>query len=41
MGGEITPTLKNIRAASPPEYRARIESMYSADKRDDKKKPHA
>ena len=37
MGGEITPTLKNIRAAIAAKYAHVIESMYAADK--DKKKP--
>jgi long-chain acyl-CoA synthetase len=37
MGGELTPTLKNIRAAIAAKYAHAIESMYSGDK--DRKKP--
>ncbi len=37
MGGELTPTLKNIRAAIAAKYAHVIESMYAGDK--DKKKP--
>ena len=36
MGGELTPTLKNIRSAIAAKYAHAIESMYSGDK--DKKK---
>jgi long-chain acyl-CoA synthetase len=39
MGGELTPTLKNIRAAIAAKYAHAIESMYSGDKRDDQNNP--
>ena len=38
MGGELTPTLKNIRAAIAAKYAHVIESMYAGEKKD-KKKP--
>jgi long-chain acyl-CoA synthetase len=37
MGGELTPTLKNIRSAIAAKYAHAIESMYAGDRRDDKK----
>jgi long-chain acyl-CoA synthetase len=37
MGGELTPTLKNIRSAIAAKYAHAIESMYSGEKKDEKK----